>query len=173
MDLIEKDNLRFEDLNIIKSIIEEVEGKTFRSKSSKFHNNAGQNKNCKCERRKKLSCSDSIINKYKKVHPPKCKSLDDYLEKSALNPTRSFHNVIRSEGNLYLDFYENPENAENADANSLRSLQDVENGKKNKNIKYSSINADDQQSNTEQTAKHRESVRKSVKEVLYYLLIHY
>ncbi|GJQ79895.1 hypothetical protein Trydic_g18342 [Trypoxylus dichotomus] len=180
MDLIEKDNLRFEDLNIIKSIIEEVEGKTLRSRSSKCSTNSSQNKNCKCERRKKLSYSDSIINKYKKVHPPKCngglyKSLDNYLEKAALNQTRSFHNVIRSEGSLYLDFYENPDSAENADANSLRSLQDVrvKPGKKRKNIKYSSVNVEDtvhqQHSHMEHTGKHRESVKKSVKEVLYRL----
>lgn len=179
MDLIEKDNLRFEDLNIIKSIIEEVENKTLRNKSPKCSiNDNGQNRNCKCERRKKLSYSDSIINKYKKVHPPKrssglYKSLDNYLEKIALGKTRSLHNVVRSEGSLYLDFYENPDSAENADANSLRSLQDVKEksgSRKKKNIKYSSVNVDDtvyQHSNAENLGNHRESVKKSVKEVLY------
>lgn len=175
MDLIEKDNLRFEDLNIIKSIIEEVEGKALRSRSWKCSSNGGQKKTCNCERRKKLSYSDSLINRYKKIHPPKCngglhKSLDDYLEKAALNQTRSFHNVIRSEGNLYLDFYENADSGENADANSVKSLQDIgfKDGKKKKNIKYSSVNIEDtvQRSNSDHSGKHRESVKKGVKEVL-------
>lgn len=179
MELMEKENLRFEDVDIIKNIIEDVETRELlstKSKNSKHHHaRAALGK-----ARRKKSNSDILVNKYKTSVITKGKgihrSLENYLttttteknHKFTSKDVGSFGSVVRSEGNLYFDVYENAESEENADANSVRSLRDVRtkisSDKSGKKIKYSIVDVDENHMNVE-LARHRESIKKSVKQV--------
>ena len=171
MELMEKESLRFEDVDIIKNILEDVEtSELLSTKNAKNHHGKA--------RRKKSSsdtlvnkCRTSVITKGRGIH----RSLENYLTAAAERDNKfapedvgRFGSVVRSEGNLYFDVYENAESEENADANSVRSLGDVRtkisSDKSGRKIKYSVVDVDENHMNVE-LARHRESIKKSVKEV--------
>lgn len=157
----EKSNVKFEDLKIIKNLIQDVENGDGRAPRNRRFNHRITDKY------RKISNSDTILPTGRKSSLPKLRTLSRSLDhKNNRNTNRtggSLLNMVRSADSLYFDFFERGADPENTDANSVRSFE-INAKKKRRDgkqkIKYSSINVDEIQ-----TAAKKEQIKNSVNQV--------
>lgn len=157
----EKSNVKFEDLKIIKNLIQDVENGDGAPRNRRFNHRI-------TDKYRKISNSDTIITTGRKNSLPKLRTLSrslDHKSNSNANKTGSLLNMVRSADSLYFDFFERGADPDNADANSVRSFEvnakkTRRDGSGKQKIKYSSINVDEIQS-----AAKKEKVKNNVKQV--------